>query len=359
MPYEVQSDPFLSQLAGGMAGFLSGREQARQQRVTEEQRAKDEALQQAYMQQQLEAGAAETAQKTKVEQFQAGLQLPKNWTQMKPDDQINYLRVRQTEAGKRGDQTTIDNAQKQIDSIIAQQYKGAETAEIYQGKIPLAQARTQRAKQEHGEIMARVQMELRTRSAADQARIRAAGINAAARAQGAGLSLDERLLIQGLTQQNMLQGKSESDAFTAAMAQWKAEVDQIKKANVVSAAEGLPQTPIPAAPTPQSLNLNLSGLGGGGGGDLGAFVPALAALARDNPQLFGKYFGGAAAGGTPPTGDSFGAPPKPTTLPSVKTLLDRGFTPQQIIQKATQLQKQGKITRAQLTQMMRDVSYPQ
>jgi len=296
MPYEVQQSPgFLGTLAG-LAGAAYRVKGDLDQKA---QQAKDEALQQALWQQQIGAGEAAAAKEKKIEEFQAGLKLPKNFANMKPDDQIKYLTQRAAAAQSVGDTDTATNTIALMNSISSGQYKGAETQNIYQGKIPLEKAQANRARQLHAEFEQRLEADLSKASAHDRAMIQAAGMRAQAYASRGGMSLDEQLLIKGLTEQGMLGGKTEQDAFNAAMAKWKIEAASVAKQNQVLQAEGLPTQPIPDAPTPQSVNmsLNLSGLGG----DSSGLVPLLGALLKNDPNLAKRFgVGGSDASGLPP-----------------------------------------------------------
>jgi hypothetical protein len=96
----------------------------------------------------------ENAQNAADRAFESGLQLPKNWGSMTPQQQVAYLQVRQNAARKAGDKDVVNETQSQINSISLGDQRFANTQYTLQGRLPLAQAQTENAKNAFNHAMA-------------------------------------------------------------------------------------------------------------------------------------------------------------------------------------------------------------
>lgn len=243
---------FMTSLGNLAGGFAEGQQRAYQNALQNKQL--DLEQQQSDEQAKLEAAQLaqidrQNQQQQSNRQFESGLQLPKNWSTMQPDQRIAYLTQRYDAAQRAGDDTVAQQTLAEMNSLELGAERLANANYTNKGRLPLAQAQAQWWGQRHSEVMAQLQAKFKLANAAQQAAMARAELSARTRLQASSMSNDERDYIATLTALNVANHQDENQAFQAAMAQYKSAASQWatqeKQYNL-----GLGADP-GAAPTPQ------------------------------------------------------------------------------------------------------------
>lgn len=223
-------------------------------------------------------------QATANRQFESGLQLPKGWAQMQPDQRIAYLTNRYNAAQKAGDQDIAKSTLDEMNSLELGAERLANAQYTTQGRLPLAQAQAQEAKDRGyyyshrlGVDLQKARMMLEAARGHDATRVQTAQIAATAAMQRAGLSAQTQMEGRILAGYFALQGRNAADATQMAIAAAKDANTYAEKTALLTGG-----TP-PALVTPQQEMPNISLSVAPGGNDNSALMllaPLVSALLK-------------------------------------------------------------------------------